>query len=173
VLIQAQVLNLFEKLRAELGLSYLFIAHDLALVKQVSDRVAVMYLGKLCEVGPGEALYRQPLHPYTRALLDSIPSTEPGGTRASATIRGEPPSPINPPSGCRFRTRCPRATDLCANEEPLPRELASGHVVACHFPLTVPAPARAGAVPAQGVPSAPSIPGVAATPATANLKGIG
>jgi len=173
VLIQAQVLNLFEKLRAELGLSYLFIAHDLALVKQVSDRVAVMYLGKLCEVGPGEAVYRQPLHPYTQALLESIPSTEPGGTRASATIKGEPPSPINPPSGCRFRTRCPRATDLCANEEPPPRELASGHVVACHFPLTVPAPARAGAVPAQGEPRAPSIPGVAATPATANLKGIG
>jgi oligopeptide/dipeptide ABC transporter ATP-binding protein len=170
VLIQAQVLNLFEKLRAELGLSYLFIAHDLALVKQVSDRVAVMYLGKLCEVGPGEALYRQPLHPYTRALLDSIPSTEPGGTRASATIKGEPPSPINPPSGCRFRTRCPRATDLCANEEPPPRELASGHVVACHFPLTVPAPARSGAVPAQSEPGAPVVP---ATPATANMKGIG
>src|SRR5215472_13716148 len=107
VLIQAQVLNLFEKLRAELGLSYLFIAHDLALVKQVSDRVAVMYLGKLCEVGPGETLYRQPLHPYTKALLESIPSTEPGGTRASATINGEPPSPINPPSGCRFRTGRP------------------------------------------------------------------
>jgi oligopeptide/dipeptide ABC transporter ATP-binding protein len=176
VLIQAQVLNLFEKLRAELGLSYLFIAHDLALVKQVSDRVAVMYLGKLCEVGPGEAVYRQPLHPYTQALLESIPSTEPGGTRASATIKGEPPSPINPPSGCRFRTRCPRATDLCANEEPPPRELAPGHVVACHFPLTVPAPARAGAVPAQGAsaaPTAPAAPPAPATPAAANVKGIG
>jgi oligopeptide/dipeptide ABC transporter ATP-binding protein len=135
VLIQAQVLNLFEKLRGELGLSYLFIAHDLALVKQVSDRVAVMYLGKLCEVGHGEAVYRRPLHPYTKALLDSIPSTEPGAGRATATIKGEPPSPINPPSGCRFRTRCPLATDLCAAEEPLPRELAPGHVVACHFPL--------------------------------------
>jgi oligopeptide/dipeptide ABC transporter ATP-binding protein len=135
VLIQAQVLNLFEKLRGELGLSYLFIAHDLALVKQVSDRVAVMYLGKLCEVGHGEAVYRQPLHPYTKALLDSIPSTEPGAGRATTTIKGEPPSPINPPSGCRFRTRCPLATDLCAAEEPPPRELAPGHVVACHFPL--------------------------------------
>jgi oligopeptide/dipeptide ABC transporter ATP-binding protein len=135
VLIQAQVLNLFEKLRGELGLSYLFIAHDLALVKQVSDRVAVMYLGKLCEVGHGEAVYRRPLHPYTKALLDSIPSTEPGAGRATATIKGEPPSPINPPSGCRFRTRCPLATDLCAAQEPLPRELAPGHVVACHFPL--------------------------------------
>ena len=141
VLIQAQVLNLFEKLRAELGLSYLFIAHDLALVKQVSDRVAVMYLGKLCEVGPGESVYREPLHPYTRALLDSIPSTEPGAKRAAATIKGEPPSPINPPSGCRFRTRCPRAADLCAQEEPKPRELAAGHFVACHFPLSQPASA--------------------------------
>ena len=147
VLIQAQVLNLFEKLRAELGLSYLFIAHDLALVKQVSDRVAVMYLGKLCEAGPGDAVYQQPLHPYTRALLDSIPSTEPGAARASATIRGEPPSPISPPSGCRFRTRCPRAADVCATEEPPMRELAAGHAVACHFPLDTAAPvpaARAG-----------------------------
>jgi oligopeptide/dipeptide ABC transporter ATP-binding protein len=143
VLIQAQVLNLFERLRTELGLSYLFIAHDLALVKQVSDRVAVMYLGKLCEVGPGESVYRQPLHPYTKALLDSIPSTEPGAARATAPIRGEPPSPINPPSGCRFRTRCPRAADLCASEEPKPRVLATGHLVACHFPLTQAAPAAA------------------------------
>ncbi len=132
VLIQAQVLNLFERLRAELGLSYLFIAHDLALVKQVSDRVAVMYLGKLCEVGPGEAVYREPLHPYTRALLDSVPGT----TRArTKIIHGEPPSPVNPPSGCRFRTRCPRAQERCATEEPQLRELATGHAVACHFPL--------------------------------------
>ncbi len=135
VLIQAQVLNLFERLRTELGLSYLFIAHDLALVKQVSDRVAVMYLGRLCEVGPGEVVYREPLHPYTRALLDSIPSTDPGTTRAAATIRGELPSPIHPPSGCRFRTRCPRAAERCAAEEPAMRELATGHSVACHFPL--------------------------------------
>jgi peptide/nickel transport system ATP-binding protein len=133
VLIQAQVLNLFERLRAELGLSYLFIAHDLALVKQVSDRVAVMYLGKLCEVGPGEAVYRQPLHPYTRALLDSVPGTP--TARTSGTIRGEPPSPVHPPSGCRFRTRCPRAGQRCADEEPAMRELATGHSVACHFPL--------------------------------------
>jgi len=143
VLIQAQVLNLFERLRAELGLAYLFIAHDLALVKQVSDRVAVMYLGKLCETGPGDAVYREPLHPYTRALLDSIPSTEPSSTRASTVIKGEPPSPINPPSGCRFRTRCPRATDLCATDEPTPRELRTGHFVACHFPLTEAPPADA------------------------------
>ena len=122
VLIQAQVLNLFERLRAELGLSYLFIAHDLALVKQVSDRVAVMYLGKLCEVGPGEEVYRQPLHPYTRALLDSVPGA--ANAKATKTIRGEPPSPVHPPSGCRFRTRCPRAEQRCADEEPAMRELA-------------------------------------------------
>ena len=164
VLIQAQVLNLFERLRRELSLSYLFIAHDLALVKQVSDRVAVMYLGKFCEVGPGEAVYKTPLHPYTKALLDSIPSTEPGAARATATLRGEPPSPINPPSGCRFRTRCPRAADKCAQEVPQPRELAPGHLVACHFPLTEePAADSAAAVPAQTeVPKAPS---------TAQVKG--
>ncbi len=133
VLIQAQVLNLFERLRAGLGLSYLFIAHDLALVKQVSDRVAVMYLGKLCEVGPGETVYRQPLHPYTRALLDSVPGT--AQARATAAIRGEPPSPVHPPSGCRFRTRCPRAAPRCADEEPPMRELSEGHLAACHFPL--------------------------------------
>jgi oligopeptide/dipeptide ABC transporter ATP-binding protein len=138
VLIQAQVLNLFERLRAELGLSYLFIAHDLALVKQVSDRVAVMYLGKLCETGPGESVYRAPRHPYTRALLDSIPDTRPVATRAAATISGEPPSPVHPPSGCRFRTRCPRAAERCAATEPALRELSAGHAVACHFPLEAP-----------------------------------
>ncbi len=137
VLIQAQVLNLFERLRTELGLSYLFIAHDLALVRQVSDRVAVMYLGKLCEVGPAESIYLEPFHPYTRALLESIPSPDPAAarTRAGKAISGEPPSPIHPPSGCRFRTRCPRAQQRCATEEPELRALDTGHVVACHFPL--------------------------------------
>jgi len=115
VLIQAQVLNLFEQLRDELGLSYLFIAHDLALVKQVSDRVAVMYLGKLVEIGPAEAIYREPLHPYTVALLASIPSPDPTAPKgkAHAAISGDPPSPIDPPSGCRFRTRCPHRFDRC------------------------------------------------------------
>ena len=154
VLIQAQVLNLFERLRAELGLSYLFIAHDLALVKQVSDRVAVMYLGRLWEAGPGEGVYTEPLHPYTRALLDSVPSIDKHSTdkhstdnttkRAATTISGEPPSPVHPPSGCRFRTRCPRAAEVCAAEQPPMRELPAaaggpgsraGHTVACHFPL--------------------------------------
>jgi oligopeptide/dipeptide ABC transporter ATP-binding protein len=157
VLIQAQVLNLFERLRRELKLSYLFIAHDLALVKQVSDRVAVMYLGKFCELGPGDLVYKQPLHPYTKALLDSIPSTEPGAGRSAATIKGEPPSPINPPSGCRFRTRCPRAAEICATDEPQPRALAPGHLVACHFPLTGPAPAAANGLPVQAaVPNLPT-----------------
>jgi oligopeptide/dipeptide ABC transporter ATP-binding protein len=158
VLIQAQVLNLFERLRRELGLSYLFIAHDLALVKQVSDRVGVMYLGMFCEVGPGELVYKRPLHPYTRALLDSIPSTEPGAARATATITGEPPSPIDPPSGCRFRTRCPRATDQCTLEVPQPRELAPGHLVACHHPLIEPAPAEAARTGAAGAEPSDSVP---------------
>jgi peptide/nickel transport system ATP-binding protein len=159
VLVQAQVLNLFERLRTELGLSYLFIAHDLALVKQVSDRVAVMYLGKLCEVGPAEAIYSGPLHPYTLALLDSIPSPDPEVPRSAmgATIRGEPPSPVNPPSGCRFRTRCPRAKERCAAEEPGLRLLGDGHAVACHFPL------EAGQAPANGQATV-RVPLPAATP---------
>jgi oligopeptide/dipeptide ABC transporter ATP-binding protein len=138
VLIRAQVLNLFERLRAELGLSYLFIAHDLSLVKQVSDRVAVLYLGKLCEIGPAEALYGEPLHPYTAALLSAIPSPDPTAPQPSVaqTLRGEAPSPLDPPSGCRFRTRCPRARDLCAAQEPPLRRLGEDHYAACHFPLS-------------------------------------
>jgi oligopeptide/dipeptide ABC transporter ATP-binding protein len=159
VLIQAQVLNLFERLRAELGLSYLFIAHDLALVKQVSDRVAVMYLGRLCETGPGETVYTEPLHPYTRALLDSIPgtgtSTGPAAKRAPTTISGEPPSPVHPPSGCRFRTRCPRAREVCAEQQPPMRELAAGHAVACHFPLASQSAARTTARLAEKIEETP------------------
>jgi oligopeptide/dipeptide ABC transporter ATP-binding protein len=137
VLIQAQVLNLFERLRTELGLSYLFISHDLALVKQVSDRVAVMHLGQLAEVGPADELYRRPLHPYTAALLDSIPGLDPetGRARRPRPLEGEAPSPLNPPSGCRFRTRCPLAQARCAEEEPVLREHTPDHQVACHFPL--------------------------------------
>jgi oligopeptide/dipeptide ABC transporter ATP-binding protein len=150
VLVQAQVLNLFEKLREELGLSYLFIAHDLALVKQVSDRVAVMYLGKLCEIGPVRSIFTGPLHPYTLALLNSIPSPDPNvGRRDTASvISGELPSPLDPPSGCRFRTRCPRAADLCAAEVPELRRLGDGHLVACHFPLS-PAEDSPARAPAQ------------------------
>jgi oligopeptide/dipeptide ABC transporter ATP-binding protein len=138
VLVQAQVLNLFEKLRSELTLSYLFIAHDLTLVRQVSDRVAVMYLGKLCEVGPVRAIYSEPLHPYTLALLTSIPHPDPAGAKRDPgrVIKGELPSPLDPPSGCRFRTRCPRAADRCAAEVPELRALGDGHLVACHYPLS-------------------------------------
>ena len=147
VLVQAQVLNLFEKLRAELGLSYLFIAHDLALVKQVSDRVAVMYLGKLCEIGPVRDIYREPLHPYTLALLNSIPNPDPSTARrdTGSVISGELPSPLDPPSGCRFRTRCPKAEERCAAEAPPLRALADGRQVACHFPLSQVAASKATA----------------------------
>jgi oligopeptide/dipeptide ABC transporter ATP-binding protein len=150
--VQAQVLNLFERLRAELGLSYLFIAHDLALVKQVSDRVAVMYLGKLCEIGPVRDIYAEPLHPYTLALLTSIPSPDPSASRrdTASVISGELPSPLDPPSGCRFRTRCPRAQERCAAEEPQMRPLGDGHLVACHFPLSGPQPGAAKAGPHAG-----------------------
>jgi oligopeptide/dipeptide ABC transporter ATP-binding protein len=134
VLSQSQVMILFERLRTELGLSYLFVAHDLAVVKQVSDRVAVMYLGKLCEVGPAQELYAAPRHPYTSALLASVPSSVPGQRAARAPISGEVPSPLAPPSGCRFRTRCPRAQALCAAEEPQPQPVGQDHTVACHFP---------------------------------------
>ena len=146
VLIQAQVLNLFERLRSELGLSYLFISHDMALVKQVSDRVAVMHLGQIAEIGPSEELYRRPLHPYTAALLESIPGLDPatGKVRRPAPPSGEPPSPIDPPSGCRFRTRCPFARDRCAAETPPLREMGHRRQVACHFPLDTEAD---GAVP--------------------------
>jgi peptide/nickel transport system ATP-binding protein len=136
VSVQAQILNLLQDLKAQHGLTMLFIAHDLAVVKNVSDRVAVMYLGKLCEVGSPEQLYARPTHPYTAALLAAIPVPDPsvrpdGGTR----LAGDPPSPVAPPSGCRFRTRCPMAQELCAQVEPTMREVSPGHHVACHFPL--------------------------------------
>lgn len=134
VSIQAQILNLLIRLRKELGLSYLFIAHDLAVVKYVSDRVAVMYLGKFCEIGPSETLYRMPLHPYTSALLDAIPDVDGRRVRHQRELDVEAPSPLNPPSGCRYRTRCAKAQEICANEEPVLRFLAKDHAVACHFP---------------------------------------
>ena len=138
VSIQAQVVNLFADLQESLGLTYVFIAHDLSVVRQISDRIAVMYLGKLVEVGPAEDLVRRPMHPYTRALLSSVPVPEvSGGPRAfRAPLSGDVPSPIDPPSGCRFHPRCPLATDRCRTQEPL----LIGHgppdrVAACHYPL--------------------------------------
>ena len=133
VSIRAQILNLLEDMKARYGLTLIFIAHDLAVVKAVSDRVAVMYLGKLCEIGPAEQVFEAPTHPYTSLLLQAIPLPDPDAKLAESVAAGEPPSPIAPPSGCRFRTRCPLAQARCALEEPAMRELRRGQFVACHF----------------------------------------
>jgi peptide/nickel transport system ATP-binding protein len=135
VSIRAQILNLLEDMKARFGLTLLFIAHDLAVVKAVSDRVAVMYLGRLCEVGPSEQLFARPAHPYTALLIEAIPVPDPDVRPAETVPVGEPPSPIAPPSGCRFRTRCPRADQRCADEMPELREVASEQFAACHHPL--------------------------------------
>jgi peptide/nickel transport system ATP-binding protein len=136
VSVQAQVLNLLEEMKTRYGLTLIFIAHDLAVVKNVSDRVVVMYLGKICEVGEPDQLYARPAHPYTQALLAAIPIPDPNiDPNDRPTLGGEIPSPVSPPSGCRFRTRCPLAQDRCANEEPQVREIATGQYVACHFPM--------------------------------------
>jgi peptide/nickel transport system ATP-binding protein len=137
VSVQAQILNLLEDLKAEYGLTLLFIAHDLAVVKNVSDRVAVMYLGKICEIGPADVLYDAPEHPYTKFLLGAALEADPDAPMHGEVLSGEPPSPLNPPSGCRFRTRCPYATDKCAQVEPPLVEIATGHQVACHYPLSL------------------------------------
>jgi peptide/nickel transport system ATP-binding protein len=136
VSIRAQILNLLEEMKARFGLTLLFIAHDLAVVKAVSDRVAVMYLGRLCEVGPSEQLFARPAHPYTALLIEAIPVPDPDVRPAESVPAGEPPSPIAPPSGCRFRTRCPRADQQCTSEMPELRLVATGQYVACHHPLT-------------------------------------
>ena len=136
VSIRAQILNLLEDMKSRYGLTLLFIAHDLAVVKVVSDRVAVMYLGRLCEVGPTEQLFARPAHPYTRLLLDAIPVADPAVRPALNLPVGEPPSPMAPPSGCRFRTRCPRADAVCAEQVPQLRPLGDGQFAACHHPLT-------------------------------------
>jgi peptide/nickel transport system ATP-binding protein len=134
VSIQAQILNLLEDMKARYGLTMLFIAHDLSVVKNVSDRVIVMYLGKMCELASPDTLYAFPAHPYTKILIDSIPAPDPLRQDTATTITGELPSPLDPPSGCRFRTRCPKARDRCTTEEPVLRELAPDHWVACHYP---------------------------------------
>jgi peptide/nickel transport system ATP-binding protein len=135
VSIRAQILNLLEEMKRRYGLTLLFIAHDLAVVKAVSDRIAVMYLGKLAEIGPTERLFAKPAHPYTALLLEAIPVPDPTVRPAANVAVGEPPSPLAPPSGCRFRTRCPRADARCAAEVPELREIGEGQFAACHHPL--------------------------------------
>jgi peptide/nickel transport system ATP-binding protein len=146
VSVQAQIINLLEDMKARYGLTMIFIAHDLAVVKNVSDRIVVMYLGKICEVSPPDTLYAAPSHHYTAALLSAIPVPDPTyESPEHPGVGGELPSPLDPPSGCRFRTRCPAAQERCTMEEPLLREIGPQHYVACHFPLVGgEAPAEAG-----------------------------
>jgi oligopeptide/dipeptide ABC transporter ATP-binding protein len=140
VSIQAQLLNMMKLLQETHQLSYIVISHDLAVVKYLADRIGVMYLGKLVEVGPAQAIYENAAHPYTRGLIDTIPIAEPRLARAKKEqfVKGELPSAINPPSGCRFRTRCPYEQEICAETEPILRLFGSGHHAACHFPLQEP-----------------------------------
>jgi oligopeptide/dipeptide ABC transporter ATP-binding protein len=169
VSIQAQIVNLLDDLQDQLGLAYLFVAHDLSVVRHVSDRIAVMYLGKLMEVSPAEELYTKPIHPYTEALLEAIPIPDPrkNRERTRSVVSGEPPNPIDPPSGCVFHPRCPRATDVCKTVQPPLTRYANGHLAACHHPLSVTADElataeRSDASPLKAGAETPS----AAAPAT-------
>jgi oligopeptide/dipeptide ABC transporter ATP-binding protein len=151
VSVRAQVINLLEELQDDFGLSYIFVAHDLSVVRHVSERIAVMYLGKVMELSPAEDLYVRPIHPYTAALLASIPLPDPQENRARVREipTGEPPDPVAPPSGCRFHTRCPRATGVCAAVEPPLADYGDGHLAACHHPLNVMRSADAASRPAN------------------------
>jgi oligopeptide transport system ATP-binding protein len=133
VSVQAQVVNMLEDLQDQLGLTYLFITHDLSMVRHISDRIGVMYLGKIVELASNTDLYARPSHPYTQALLASIPVPDPTATRPAEPMRGEIPSPLDIPTGCRFRTRCPLATELCVRVEPELRNIGGGHLAACHY----------------------------------------
>jgi peptide/nickel transport system ATP-binding protein len=150
VSIRSQILNLMRRLQAAHGLTYIVISHDLSVVRYLADQIGVMYLGKLVEVGTSADVYERTAHPYTHGLLDTIPVPDPEAERAKHTIAvaGELPSSMNPPSGCRFRTRCPLAQEICAAEEPPLRSFGDGHLAACHFPLRTPVPAQAGSLPA-------------------------
>lgn len=138
VSVQAQILNLLEDMKARYGLTLVFISHDLSVVKNISDRVMVMYLGKTCEIGNADTMFAEPAHPYTQALLDAIPDPDRRVQDEAPALKGEIPSPMNPPSGCRFNTRCPIATDICQHEEPHLERVGEDHFVACHHPAVTP-----------------------------------
>ena len=133
VSIQAQILNLLKKLQRDFDLTFLFISHDLSVVRHISDRVLVMYLGKIVEITDKKSLFETPMHPYTKALLSAIPVTDQKYKKERILLKGDVPSPFNPPSGCRFHTRCPFATDLCKTQEPILRTIDENHKVACHY----------------------------------------
>jgi oligopeptide transport system ATP-binding protein len=148
VSIQAQVVNLLDDLQDEFSLTYVFIAHDLGVVRHVSDRIAVMYLGKIVELSPAEELYERPIHPYTEALLSAVPIPDPLAQRERIVLEGDVPSPVNPPTGCHFHPRCRYATEICATDEPPLIPHVEGHLAACHHPLNVgDAPAQMGPGP--------------------------